>query len=177
MFFSFWLCPSRLGKTSSSEKWRKVKDKDQAMRILGIGSNVNEAEGAKPVGRMFQTISFQIMINSGASLLLHPERHTWGFPKENQGESCDKEAHRFYARRPRVLPGDKRKNLNNGYLFRSSWGWKSRRRSSQLWAKELFAKKSLQTSWARFASSLQNWIQNHKSFDSTWHLHIAFFLV
>ena len=76
MFFSFWLCPSRLGKTSSSEKWRKVKDKDQAMRILGIGSNVNEAEGAKPVGRMFQTISFQIMINSGASLLLHPERHT-----------------------------------------------------------------------------------------------------
>ena len=28
-----------------------------------------------------------------------------------------------------------RKNLNNGYLFlfRSSWGWKSRRRSSRLW--------------------------------------------
>ena len=51
-----------------------------------------------------------------------------------------------------------RENLKNGFLFlfRSSWGWKSRRRSSQLWAKELFAKKSLQTSWARFASSHQN---------------------
>ena len=32
-----------------NEKWRKVKGKEQAMRILGIGSNVNEAEGAKPV--------------------------------------------------------------------------------------------------------------------------------
>ena len=51
-----------------------------------------------------------------------------------------------------------RKNLKNGFLFlfRSSWGWKSRRRSFQLWAKELFAKKSLQTSWARFASAVQN---------------------
>ena len=76
MFFSLWLPSPRLGKTVGSEKWRKVKDKDQAMRILGIGSNVNEAEGAKPVGRIFRTISFQIMINAGASLLLHPERHT-----------------------------------------------------------------------------------------------------
>ena len=39
----------RLGNANGPEKWRKVKDKDQAMRILGIGSNVNEAEGAKPV--------------------------------------------------------------------------------------------------------------------------------
>ena len=39
----------RPGNPSGAEKWRKVKDKEQAMRILGIGSNVNEAEGAKPV--------------------------------------------------------------------------------------------------------------------------------
>ena len=39
----------RLGNANGPEKWRKVKDKEQAMRILGIGSNVNEAEGAKPV--------------------------------------------------------------------------------------------------------------------------------
>ena len=42
-------CSHRLGNTIGAEKWRKVKGKDQAMRILGIGSNVNEAEGAKPV--------------------------------------------------------------------------------------------------------------------------------
>ena len=67
--FNCLFCSQRLGNGNGHEKWRKVKDKDQAMRILGIGSNVNEAEGAKPVGRMFQTISFQIMINAGASLL------------------------------------------------------------------------------------------------------------
>ena len=39
----------RLGNANGAEKWRKVKGKEQAMRILGIGSNVNEAEGAKPV--------------------------------------------------------------------------------------------------------------------------------
>ena len=42
-------CSLRLGNTNGSEKWRKVKDKDQAMRILGIGSHVNETVGAKPV--------------------------------------------------------------------------------------------------------------------------------
>ena len=95
--------PHRLGNASGAEKWRKVKDKEQAMRILGIGSNVNEAEGAKPVG-----ISQHPVIHpcdTGASFLLLAKRHPRGFQEENQGEGCDKEAHSGDARCPRVLSG------------------------------------------------------------------------